>query len=184
MFDHLVVVHGAPGAGKTWLSSRLAPLLGYPLLSRDAIKEAMYDAIVKPDGIDDLAWSREVGAAAFRVFLDLIPSLGPKLVIDAHFQARFGANEDLRKLDPCATQVFVRAPAEVIVRRFRERMPSQHACHRPYPLPTVEQIEPYMQHFGVLDLDGPVLEIDTSEAVDVEDVARWVREHAHIDGEI
>lgn len=40
MADRILLVNGLPGAGKTTLSRRLAPLLGVPLFSKDALKES------------------------------------------------------------------------------------------------------------------------------------------------
>lgn len=167
-----------PGSGKTWLSQRLAKELGYALWSRDALKEAMYDALPKPVDVDDLSWSREIGAAAFAVFLRLAPALGPRLILDAHFQARFGGHDDVRALDPRATQIFLHASLDVILQRAHDRRPAQHPSHQVYPLPSMADIEGAASVFRPLDVDGPLLEIDTSSPVDVDEVAAWVRQQS------
>ena len=43
--QRIVVVTGAPGAGKSTLSKRLAAAMGLPVLSLDAIKESLHDAL-------------------------------------------------------------------------------------------------------------------------------------------
>ncbi len=53
---------GPPGAGKSALAVPLAAALGFPLLSKDVIKEALWDAMAPPAG--DPAWSRRLGGAA------------------------------------------------------------------------------------------------------------------------
>ena len=40
-----VLVGGVPGSGKTTLARQLAPLLGMPLIAKDAIKEALMTAL-------------------------------------------------------------------------------------------------------------------------------------------
>ncbi len=177
VIEHLVVVGGMPGAGKTWLSRRLTNALGYGLLSRDEIKEAMYDALAKPPDVEELDWSRSVGTAAFSVFLRIAGGLGPHLILDAHFQQRFGGADDVRALAPHATQLFVHAPLEVVRQRHESRLSERHVAHRSYPLPTLGDLEAAAAFFAPLDLDGPLLEIDTSLPVDVDGVAAWVASH-------
>src|SRR2546421_11337420 len=78
-FEHVVVVCGMPGAGKTWLSEQLSPKVGYPLLSRDRILASLYDALPVPEELPPSEWSLAIGTAAFSVFLDLARWLGPRL---------------------------------------------------------------------------------------------------------
>ncbi|MFB6609018.1 hypothetical protein ACFCVO_01745 [Agromyces sp. NPDC056379] len=48
MIDFLIVVNGIPGAGKTTLTGPLARELAVPLVAKDAIKEALSEAINVP----------------------------------------------------------------------------------------------------------------------------------------
>jgi ribosomal-protein-alanine N-acetyltransferase len=41
----IVVVAGSPGSGKTTLAKGIAVELGIPLISKDTIKEALFDAL-------------------------------------------------------------------------------------------------------------------------------------------
>ena len=41
----LLIVNGLPGSGKTTLSRELAPRLGLPLISKDDIKELLFDQL-------------------------------------------------------------------------------------------------------------------------------------------
>jgi AAA domain-containing protein len=66
----IVIVSGAPGSGKTTLAVPLAEALGFPLLAKDHIKEALFDALGATPG--DLAVSRRiVGGAAMEVIWTL-----------------------------------------------------------------------------------------------------------------
>jgi dephospho-CoA kinase len=45
----VVVVSGAPGAGKSTLAVPLARALGFPLVSKDVIKESLFDSLGQVD---------------------------------------------------------------------------------------------------------------------------------------
>jgi predicted kinase len=69
MRKRLVLVTGAPGAGKTKLARPLACALDFVLICEDDIKEPMFEAL---DGIPgDLAISHKIGAAAWEVIWSL-----------------------------------------------------------------------------------------------------------------
>ncbi|MDQ1534024.1 MAG: hypothetical protein QOF28_1785, partial [Actinomycetota bacterium] len=55
-----VVITGLPAAGKTTLAVPLAEALGVPLISKDAIKEALFAAV----GVGDWRWSKMLSRAA------------------------------------------------------------------------------------------------------------------------
>ena len=177
-FEHVVVVCGMPGAGKTWLSEQLSPKVGYPLLSRDRILASLYDALPVPEELPPSEWSLALGTAAFSVFLDLARWLGPRLILDAHFQARFGGDADIKALSESASQIHLRATDEVILRRHHDRYSSRRAAHQVRPLPTLDEVASAQRFFGPLELGGPLLELDTSDGIDVDAVAEWVRSSA------
>jgi len=57
-----VVVSGPPGSGKTTVARELARALGFPLLSKDTIKEAMMASLEVTD-VDQSDPGREAGGA-------------------------------------------------------------------------------------------------------------------------
>jgi AAA domain len=80
---HVVLVSGAPGAGKSTLASELCSALKMPLLSKDVIKESIWDALGPPEG--DLEWSRRIGGVAMEV-LWTIAEHSPRVVLEANFR--------------------------------------------------------------------------------------------------
>ena len=45
MADPLIMVNGLPGSGKTTLATQLADRLRVPLVSKDAVKEALLEVV-------------------------------------------------------------------------------------------------------------------------------------------
>lgn len=76
MVDRLVLVNGLPGAGKTTLAIGLSRALGVPLISKDAIKEAVADLVPS-------AASRVLGAAAMEMAWTLAASLAGTVVLES-----------------------------------------------------------------------------------------------------
>ena len=66
-----VLVGGVPGSGKTTLARQLAPLLGVPLIAKDAIKEALMAALGPPR---DVAESQRWGRASVLAMLTVAQS--------------------------------------------------------------------------------------------------------------
>jgi predicted kinase len=162
----LVLVTGPPASGKTTLAQPLARQLGLPLLGKDTIKEALFDAL----GSGDRAWSRRLGAASYAVLLELAREL-PAAVLDANFYPDHGPG----LLQACQRpiEVFCRCPAAEVNCRFTRRAPGRHPGHVDHVLD--EPLKAALDGgVGPLGLGGPVLEVDTSSPVDVAAVARWV----------
>ena len=126
----LIVVSGAPGSGKTTLAGRIADELGLPLISRDAIKEALADAVGLPHTVEE---SSRLGDAAYAAMFALARSTleaGRIAVLDSNF--RHGRSE--RELVAVAAGSPVRvihceADPATIERRYLGRAPTRHPSH-------------------------------------------------------
>jgi predicted kinase len=163
----LVLVTGPPASGKTTLARPLARYLDLPLLGKDTIKEALFDAL----GTGDRSWSRRLGAASYAALLALAREL-PAVVLDANFYPEHGPA--LLRACQRPIEVFCRCPAAEVERRFTRRALFRHPGHVDHVLgPRLRAaldagVDP-------LGLGGPVLEVDTNHAVDVAAVGTWVR---------
>jgi predicted kinase len=165
-------VTGKPASGKTTLATRLAADLGFPLLTKDAVKEALYDTI----GWSDREFSRQMGVASFRVLyvvLDALLAAGVSAMAEAPFDRDISAAEltALRARHPFTmVQVLCRAEGQVLIDRFRERNESgnRHPGHvltdaRP-------EVEPYLAN-GIHEpvaIESTVIEVDTTDPATVD----------------
>jgi hypothetical protein len=101
--------------------------------------------------------------------------LGPRLLLEAPLHPE-RHKSTLLKLAPAPIEIFLFAEAELVYERHRERLPRQHACHRPHPLPTRRQVAAGLESTKPLQLGGPLLEVDLSEPCDVDGVTAWARQ--------
>jgi predicted kinase len=166
----VVVVAGVPGSGKTTLARALSAELRIPLVSKDVIKEALFDAL----GTGDLEWSQRLGLAAHRVMYALVADLDA-VVLESHFW-RGVSETDLCSLGRPLVQVYCRCPVEVAADRYRRRASTvdRHPGHLPEHQ-SEEAIASWTSNEPEpLQLDGPLIEVDTRQLVNMIELAAQV----------
>ena len=174
MLEALILVYGFPGVGKSTVAPTIAKQLGVPRIAKDTIKEAMWDSLRRPPLVPPLTWSRELGAAAYEAMFRAAAELGPRLLLEAPLDPdRHRAT--LLELAPTPIEIFLFADPDLVYARHRERLPRQHACHRPHPLPSRKQVVAGLESTKPLRLGGPLLEVDLSKPCAVDGVTAWVR---------
>jgi hypothetical protein len=86
----LILLTGLPATGKSTLGRQLSERLGIPYISKDDIKEIMFDRL----GWSDREWSKKVGTATYDLlyyFLEPFLQNGASLIIDSNFSPKFDA---------------------------------------------------------------------------------------------
>lgn len=141
----LVIVGGAPGAGKTTVARELAHRLRLALITKDDIKEALGDSL----GVGDRERSRQLGVAAYAVMWSV---------------AR-------RTLEADTVIVLCRADPAVRRRRYEERA-DRHPVHTDAVILEREWREDDTVH--AIDLGVPRLIVDTTHGHDVARIVSWI----------
>src|SRR5579859_1243575 len=112
----VVLVSGAPGAGKTTLAGPLAAGLGFALLGKDRIKETLHDALGAPEA--DRPWSRRLGGAAMELIWALA-SDAPAVVLEANFRPHSEYERDrITALGGRIVEVYCHCPIQLATARY------------------------------------------------------------------
>ncbi|ROQ38776.1 putative kinase [Frondihabitans sp. PhB188] len=125
MASFVVLVNGVPGAGKTTLSAELGRVLAVPVVSKDAVKEALADAV------DAVLPTSPLGAVASDAMWSIAALIDGAVVIESFW---FTGRDDaflaagLRTAGAIrGVEVWCEAPVDVMRMRFRTR--ARHAAH-------------------------------------------------------
>ncbi|HTK04116.1 MAG TPA: ATP-binding protein [Candidatus Eisenbacteria bacterium] len=162
----LIIVSGPPGAGKTTLASSLSELLGVPLLTKDGIKEALFDSL----GWNDRTWSKSLGAASIELLYRLIDAqlkAGIPVIVEANFKgvAADRLGKLLKNHAAFPVQIACTAREDVLDARMRERWTSgkRHPGHN--DVETINEKSPGWSaaEYGILPLGGSVYRVDTTD---------------------
>jgi predicted kinase len=178
-----LIITGPPASGKTTLGRRLADRVGLTLLSKDLFKEVLFDEL----GWSDREWSRRLGSASmalvFRAALVLLEA-NQSVALEANFYPEWDT-KDLQRLaerSGCRfVQVVCTASAQTLVERYRKRSLTgeRHPGHTESEALDETLARLVNGRWGALDLEGPVITVDTetppSEA-QVDKIVQQVRD--------
>ncbi|SKC50866.1 AAA family ATPase [Krasilnikoviella flava] len=169
MARQVVLVNGLPGSGKTTLAGPLAALLGAPCLGKDAVKEALADAVA-PEA------RALVGAAAMEAVWRLAAAPMARVVVESWWFRPRDLDHALRGLATAGAdavvEVWCDVPPEVARERFEARATTRHPVHSDDRDMAAEWAA--WSAAGAPLALGPVVRQDTAGPVDVGALARRV----------
>ncbi|MEY4745207.1 MAG: hypothetical protein RL272_1152 [Candidatus Parcubacteria bacterium] len=163
----IIIVSGPPGAGKTTLASSLSELLGVPLLTKDGVKESLFDSL----GWGDREWSKMLGAASIELLYHVIGThlqAGDPLIVEANFLSRLAETRlgsMLKEHGAYPIQITCSAKEEVLNDRVRQRWDSgkRHPGHGDVALLHDRAPGWSVGAYGALNIGGSVYRVDTTD---------------------
>ncbi|MBM3127820.1 MAG: ATP-binding protein [Chloroflexi bacterium] len=177
----LILVTGAPGAGKTTLARRIAQEFRIPLIAKDDIKESLFDSL----GWKDRAWSQQLGRATMRLlfyFVGAQLAAGCSCIVESNFRAEW-ATPEFRALrarhDFASLQVVLKCERDALAQRFHARSNStaRHPGHVDALVGDQAIAEMLERDYRALEIGGRVIEMDTTNfaKVDYAELFRAIR---------
>lgn len=191
-----ILVAGVPATGKGRMAQELSQRLGLPWLSKDAIKEKLYDTVGFRCRAEKVALGEGALEALYYAAGQLLQA-GVSCILENNFEevSKPGLLALLERCQCQAVTVFLTGEPEALYRRFlqRDRSPQRHRGHvvntqypeRPggEPLPPPPSLEAFTQAWrarGMADftVPGPRVLVDTTDfsTVDYDAIARQVGE--------
>ena len=169
-----LLVNGLPASGKTTLGLEIAAALALPFLSRDTVKEQLFDVFGTPDRETNRSW----GKASLEIVWSVIRDFPEE--VDVIVEAWFGmpphddvvAGLERARIDTVA-ELWCFASGDVLAARYTERVSKRHPGHPDASYAReLALLPPRVAAMGL----GPVLSVDTSDLarVNVAELAGWV----------
>lgn len=157
----IVVVSGLAASGKTTIATPLADALGVPLVSKDAIKEALFEAV----GSRDLEWAGILSRAADAALVRIAAGLDAG-VLDNYWRPET-VEQLLAAVGAPMVEVYCRVDPAVAADRFLARV--RHAGHGDAERDPEDVRRASVAVAGRFPLNvlGPVVEVDAESSFDV-----------------
>jgi len=129
----LIIISGLPCSGKTTLAKKIAEEFMLPFVSRDDIKERIFDDL----GYRNREWSRKIGTTSYTLlyyFAESMLKAGASLLLESNFNPKFDSLrfEDLAaKYEFTPLQIYCKSDRAVLFERFKKRAtsPERHPGH-------------------------------------------------------
>jgi predicted kinase len=172
-----VLVNGVPASGKSTVARGISVRTGWLLFTLDRVKEPFFDEL----GIGDREFNRALGRASYAAIWSLVADAPNEatVVVDAWFgfQPIEILEGHLARASVGATaEVWCHASNEAVTGRYEARLGERHpghpgASYLPELVALNERAKPLQR--------GPILDVDTTKANDLDEITAWVRGTFH-----
>jgi len=177
----LIIVSGPPASGKSTLGKQIAAGLGVPYISKDDLKEELYDSL----GKIERALSGKLGEASMRLMYVVAKQIlesGNDVVIEANFY-RGVSEKDISRIVAISDAMMMHctAPDDVLKQRYAERSDAgeRHPVHD--DANKVDDLETALEegNYEPLDLGIPLIQVDTTNdfSPSVAEILGQIQEH-------
>lgn len=163
----IIIVTGRPAAGKSTLAKWLSRELKLPLVSKDSIREELFDRL----GWKDRKWAQKLGKASVDMmfyFARAELEVGHSIIMDNSFyppvsNPRFQALKEQYNAE--SIQIVCDSDRQTLFQRFKTRAETanRHPGHGDQDV--LEELYTNLANTSsqVLDISGSVIEVDTTD---------------------
>ncbi len=179
----LIIVTGRPAAGKSTLGSWLSKELNLPVISKDSVREILFDQL----GWGDREWARQLGRVSIELmfyFTQAQLACGNSIILDNAFHPDLTAPRVLTlkaQTNAEIIQIICNAKSEILFQRFMERAKggNRHPGHGDF-----EVQEELLQHLNreyplMMSVGGKQIELNTSDfsTLNYSEILRVVKDY-------
>ncbi|GAB3472279.1 AAA family ATPase [Kineococcus endophyticus] len=170
MASALILVNGLPGAGKTTLAEQMKEASGWPLLSKDAVKEAL--ALIA----DGAMSSGQLGAVAMNTVWAMAAAIEGEVIVESWWFRPRDLDFARTGVEAAGAAQVVEVWCEVTAAVARERYASRHrAAVHDDGARLVTDFDRWAAEGVPLEI-GSVLRVDTGGPVNVGELVARLRE--------
>jgi predicted kinase len=168
----MIIISGLPCTGKTTLGRQFSEKYKLPMISKDSIKESLFDSL----GYSDRERSKKLGKATYPIlyyFCEENLKAQKSFIVESNFSPEFDTQKMLKlKRDYSANILIIQCgcEGETLFNRFKERSESGkrhegHVDHLNY-----EEFKGSLLsgHLDILDIGATVIKINTTNIDDIE----------------